>query len=85
MALREDFEKLQSKFDLMEQAVAAVAEDIAALKGEIKEANERANIDLSGLVSRAENIEAGLRSAVGVVPGSDPDQTPVSDTGSGTV
>lgn len=71
MGLREDFEALTAKFDGLESAVTAVAEDIAALKDEITEANERANIDLSPLIARAEGIEAGLRAAVGSGPGSD--------------
>lgn len=76
MALKDDFATLQGKFDTMETAVSAVAEDITALKNEIKDANDRANIDLSPLIARAENIEAGLRSAVGSQPGSDPDAVP---------
>jgi hypothetical protein len=76
MALKDDVQTLQGKFDAMETAVTAVAEDIAALKNELKEANERANIDLTPLITRAENIEAGLRASVGAQPGSDPAPAP---------
>ena len=71
MGLKEDFDNLNTKFDGLESASLAVADDIAALKREIVEANERANIDLSPLVARAEGIEAGLRAAAGSQPGSD--------------
>lgn len=92
MTLKDDFATLQGKFDTMESAVTAVAEDIAALKNEIKEANDRANIDLSPLVARAEGIEAGLRAAAGSQAGSDPDAPPPgggetggeTETGGGT-
>lgn len=73
MGLKEDFETLKSKFDSLDSATQAVADDIAALKSEIKEANDRANIDLSPLVERANNIEARLRGAAGPNAGSDPE------------
>lgn len=72
MALKDDFETLNGKFDALDSATQAVADDIAALKTEIKEANERANIDLSPLVARAEGIEGRLRGAAGPNAGSDP-------------
>lgn len=71
MGLREDHDVLVGKFDTLETAVTAVAEDIAALKTELQQANDRANIDLSPLIARAEGIEAGLKAAVGSQPGSD--------------
>lgn len=80
MGLKEDFEALSGKFDGLESATLAVADDIAALKNEISEANDRANIDLSPLMARADNIEAGLRAAVGSQAGSDPAAPPVEPT-----
>lgn len=77
MGLKEDFQTLQGKFDGLESASLAVADDIAALKNEISEANDRANIDLSPLMARADKIEAGLRSAAGPQAGSDPAAPPV--------
>lgn len=76
MGLTEDFAALSAKFDGLESATTAVADDIAALKRELEEANARANIDLAPLIARAEGIEAGLRAAVGSQPGSDPAAPP---------
>ena len=86
MGLKEDFETLNQRFDGMESAASAAADDIAALKEEIKVLNEKSNVDLSGLVARAEKIEAGLRGAAGSQPGSDPEDTASAPTdGGGTV
>lgn len=71
MGLREDHDTLTAKFGELELAAVAVADDIAALKRELEEANERANIDLSPFIARADNIQAGLRAAAGSQPGSD--------------
>ena len=71
MGAKEDLDTLTGKFDSLESAVVAVADDIAALKAEIAAANANANIDLSLLIARADGIEAGLRAAVGAGPGSD--------------
>lgn len=76
MGLKEDFETLSGKFDSLDSATQAVADDIAALKEEIKVANDRANIDLSPLVARADSIETRLRGAAGPNAGSDPDAAP---------
>lgn len=83
MGLKEDFGTLTGKFDGLEAATLAVADDIAALKQEISDANERANIDLSPLMARADNIEAGLRAAVGSQAGSDPAATPTEPPAEG--
>lgn len=83
MGLKEDFGTLTSKFDGLESATLAVADDIAALKQEIADANERANIDLSPLMARADNIEAGLRAAVGSQAGSDSTATPAEPPAEG--
>lgn len=90
MGLKEDYAALNDKFTGLEattnttaDAVADVALDISALKAEIAEANERANIDLQPLIARAEGLEAKmvglgetLRAAAGPVPGSDPAEPP---------
>lgn len=73
MGLKEDHQALTERFDKLDEATQLVADDIAALKQEIAEANERANIDLSPLVSRANDIEARLRGSAGSQAGSDPD------------
>lgn len=77
MGLKEDFQTLTERFDRLDEAALAVADDIAALKNEIKEANDRANIDLTPLVTRAEGIESRMRASAGPNAGSDPDAPPV--------
>lgn len=79
MGLKEDVETLKEKFDTLESAALAVADDIAALKNELKEANDRANIDLSPFIERAGNMEAGLRAAAGPQAGTDPEPTPAPE------
>ena len=76
MGLKEDLDALNGRFDRMESAVDAAAADITALKDELKEANERANIDLAPLIARAEGIESRLLGAAGPNAGSDPEPTP---------
>ena len=79
MALQEDFQTLSGKFDAMDTAVQAVADDIAALKEEIREKNEQSNVDLSGLIARADGIEARLRASAGSQAGSDPETPPTEE------
>jgi hypothetical protein len=71
MSVTEDLATLTTKFDDMEAAVTLAVADIAAYIEELRAANEAANIDLSPLIARAENIAAGLRAAAGSNPGSD--------------
>lgn len=71
MGLKEDFDVLSGKFDALDGATQAVADDIAALKEEIRVLNEQSNVDLTGLIARADNIEARLRGAAGPTAGSD--------------
>lgn len=80
MGLKEDHEALQGKMDNIEKGVDLVAKDVTALKDEIKAANEKANVDLSPLVARAEAIEARLGVIAGPNVGSDPDDNPPAPT-----
>lgn len=78
MGLKEDHQALTGRFDKLDEATQLVADDIAALKREIAEANDRANIDLTPLMSRADAIEARLRGSAGSQAGSDP-ETPAPE------
>lgn len=77
MGVTEDLATLNAQFDGIESAVLVIADDIAAYVAEIREANERANIDLSPLIARAEGIETRLRGVAGPNPGTDPVEPPV--------
>lgn len=76
MGLKEDNEALNERFGRVETAVDLIAADVTALKTELQEANERANIDLSPLIARAEGIEARLTGIAGPNAGSDPTEPP---------
>lgn len=76
MGLKEDNEALNERFGRVETAVDLIAADVSALKAELEEANERANIDLSPLITRAEGIEARLTGIAGPNAGSDPATPP---------
>lgn len=76
MGLKEDNEALSERFGRVETAVDLIAADVAALKTELEDANERANIDLSPLIARAEGIEARLTGIAGPNAGSDPTTPP---------
>lgn len=71
MGLKEDNEILNERMGRVETAVDLIAADVTALKTEIEQANERANIDLSPLIARAEGIEARLTGIAGPNAGSD--------------
>lgn len=83
MATQEDIKRLEGKIGNIEEAAQLIADDVTALKNEIKEANERANIDLSPLETRADNIAARLKGIAGPKAGTDPDAQPVEGGGTG--
>jgi hypothetical protein len=83
MGLKEDHAELQGKMGNIEEAAQLIADDVTALKDELKEANERANIDLTPLVARADNIAARLSGIAGPNAGSDPAASPTGE-GEGT-
>lgn len=76
MATQEDVKRLEGKIGNIEEAAQLIADDVTALKNEIKAANERANIDLTPLETRADNIAARLKGIAGPNAGTDPDNPP---------
>lgn len=76
MGLKEDNETLNERMGRVETAVDLIAADVSALKTELEQANERANIDLSPLIARAEGIEARLTGIAGPNAGTDPTEPP---------
>lgn len=73
MATQDDVKRLEAAQAKTQEAVQLVADDTAALKEELKKANENTSIDLSGAIATAEGMEARLRAIAGPNAGSDPE------------
>jgi len=86
MATQEDVKTLTDKIGTIEENTSAlveanqlIADDVAALKRELEEANAKTQLDLTPLIERASNIGTALgdintklRNVAGPVAGSDP-------------
>lgn len=80
MATKQDVERLETALANVTSAAEAIAADTAALKQELKTANENSNADLTNAISMAEGIEQRLKGIAGSAVGSDPEDTETQPT-----
>lgn len=79
MATKEDVQKLETALSNVQTAAELIGQDVAALKEELKTANENSNADLTNAIGMAEGIETRLKAIAGPNVGSDPEAPPVEE------